>query len=135
MKLFIKSGSRELVIENILIGENPVVGEAYIKLVGKSKVKTTATLDPEKMTSHREFVEKTLTENRMNQFVEKMRELGHPMNITSTGLYIKAISADIFREEADTMVASLIEPKDVMGIIATTAKKFWFEALNKEAGL
>ena len=100
-----------------------------------SKVKTTAKLDPEKMTSQHEFVEKTLTENRMNQFVEKMRELGHPMDITSTGLYIKAISSDIFREEADTMVASLIEPKDVMGIIATTAKKFWFETLNKEAGL
>lgn len=100
-----------------------------------SKVKTTATLDPEKMTSQHEFVEKTLTENRMMQGVDKMRELGHPMDITSTGLFIRWVSSDIFKEEADTMVASIIEPKDVMGIIATTAKKFWFDAINKEAGL
>jgi hypothetical protein len=95
-----------------------------------SKVKTTAMLDPEKMTSQAEFVDKTLTENRLNQGLEKMKELGHPIDMTSTGHFIKWVMGDIFREEADTMVASLIEPKDVNGIIATRAKKFWIEQVN-----
>ena len=95
-----------------------------------SKVKTTAMLDPEKVTSQTEFVEKTLTVNRLNQGLEKMKELGHPIDMTSTGHFIRWVMADIFKEEADTMFASLIEPKDVNGIIATRAKKFWTEKVN-----
>jgi hypothetical protein len=99
-----------------------------------SKVKTTATLDPEKMASKQEFVDKALTENRLKQGLEKMKELGHPLDMTSTGHFIKWVVSDIFREEADTMVASLIEPKDVNGIIATTAKKFWIDQVNSNDG-
>lgn len=95
-----------------------------------SKVKTTAKLDPEKMTSQAEFVDKTLTENRLNQGLEKMKELGHPIDMTSTGHFIKWVMGDISHEEADTMAASLIEPKDVNGIIALRAKKFWIEQVN-----
>jgi copper chaperone CopZ len=95
-----------------------------------SKVKTTATLDPEKIASNQEFVDKVLTENRLKQGVEKMKELGYPLEMTSTGHFIKWVMSDIFREEADTMVVSKIEPKDVNGIISTTAKKFWINVVN-----
>jgi hypothetical protein len=130
MKLFIKSGNRELTINDIEIGDNPVMGEAYIKLVGKSKVKTTKTVDPERIASIYEFVEKTATQNRLQQGLDKMNELGVPVLPASTGVYIQWVVRDILREEADTMAESGFEAKDVAGPIANIARKFWMENIS-----
>jgi hypothetical protein len=139
-RFFKPDAAEELIGEGVVIvpiieeGTPDFVKGNTAKIKGEkhsvSKVKTTATLDPEKMTSHREFVEKTLTENRMRQGVDKMRELGHPMDITSTGLYVRWILNDIIKEESDTMVASLIEPKDISKEISIKARNFWFNVVQ-----
>jgi hypothetical protein len=130
MKLFIKSGNRELTINDIEIGDNPVMGEAYIKLVGKSKVKTTNSVNPERIASINEFAEKTATQNRLQQGLDKMNELGVPVSPASTGVYIQWVVRDILREEADTMAESGFEAKDVTGPIANIARKFWMENIS-----
>lgn len=130
MKLFIKAGNRELIINDIEIGDNPVMGEAYIKLVGKSKVKTTNSVNPERIASINEFVEKTATQNRLQQGLDKMNELGVPVLPASTGVYIQWVVRDIIREEADTMSESGFEAKDVTGPIANIARKFWMENIS-----
>lgn len=110
------------------------VRQHFCKIKGEkhasSHVKTTAKLDPELMTSRQEFVDKALTENRLQQGVDKMVELGHPITMATTGEYLRWIMGDVFREEADTMAVSLIEPKDVNGLIASVAKKFWIAAVD-----
>ena len=92
-----------------------------------SKVKTTAMVDVEKAKSAADFVDYAVTENRLKQMFDKMIELGHPIDQTQTGTFIKLVQADVFKEEIDTMVASLLEAKDVGGLIARRAKDFWFE--------
>lgn len=92
-----------------------------------SKVKTTAMVDVEKAKSSADFVEYAVTENRLKQMFDKMVELGHPIDQTQTGTYIKLVQADVLKEEIDVMVASLLETKDVGGLIARRAKEFWFE--------
>jgi hypothetical protein len=97
-----------------------------------SKVKTLAVLDPEKMTSLNSFIEYAVTDNRLTQGLEKMRELQHPIDMTSTGHFIKWVMADVMKEELDTMIASLIEPKDINGPVAKKAKEFWTMAVDAE---
>ena len=126
MKLFIKIGNLTQVFDDIEQKHNPVSGEAVIRLVGKSKVRTTAMVDVEKAKSAADFVDYAVTENRLKQMFDKMIELGHPIDQTQTGTFIKLVQADVFKEEIDTMVASLLEAKDVGGLIARRAKDFWF---------
>ena len=110
-------------------------GEGRIKLVGKSKVKTTAMVDVEKVKGIAEFVEYAATENRMNQMFDKMIELQHPIDMTSTGIFIKTLMQDILKEEIDTMSASHIEPKDITGTVARKAREFWIAKINETAGI
>jgi hypothetical protein len=84
-------------------------------------------VDVEKAKSAADFVEYAVTENRLKQMFDKMVELGHPIDQTQTGTYIKLVQADVFKEEIDTMVASLLEVRDVAGGIAKLAKNYWFE--------
>lgn len=92
-----------------------------------SKVKTTAMVDVEKAKSAADFIEYAVTDNRLKQMFDKMGELGHPIDQTQTGTYIKLVQADVLKEETDTLVASLLEVRDVAGLIARRAKDFWFE--------
>lgn len=91
-----------------------------------SKVRTTAMVDVEKAKSAADFVEYAVTDNRLKQMFDKMIELGHPIDQTQTGTYIKLVQADVFKEEMDVIVASILETKDVGGLIARRAKDFWF---------
>lgn len=95
-----------------------------------SKVKTTNAVDPERIASIHEFAEKTATQNRLQQGLDKMNELGVPVLPVSTGVYIQWVVRDILREEADTMAESGFEAKDVTGPIANIARKFWMENIS-----
>ena len=127
MILFIKIGNLTQVFDGVTQDNNPSSGFAFVRLVGKSKVRTTAMVDVEKMNSVSEFVEYAVTENRMKQMFDKMSELGHPLDQDQTGTFIKLVQADVLKEESDVMVASNLEVRDVAGGIAKIAKNYWFE--------
>ena len=127
MKLFIKIVNLTQVFDGVAQDNNPSSGFAFVRLVGKSKVKTTAMVDVEKAKSAADFVDYAVTDNRLKQMFDKMDELGHPKDQTQTGTYIKLVQADVLKEESDVMVASLLEVRDVAGLIARRAKDFWFE--------
>ena len=95
-----------------------------------SKVKTTNAVSPEYIESVNEFVEKTLTQNRLEQGLQKMQELQIPLTSESTGKFIHWCMSDILREEADTLAASNLTTKDVTGKISAEARKFWFASIN-----
>lgn len=94
-----------------------------------SKVKTVASVDTEKVNSIREFVENTLTENRLNQGMDKLREMGLDVSVENTGTFIRWCVTDILKEELDTLSDSGFTAKDVTGQIATAARQFFLQKL------
>lgn len=100
-----------------------------------SKVKTIASVDPEKFDNVEKFVDATCTVNRMEQGLEKLREKGLELDVKNTGEYLKWISQDIAREEADTLFASNLTMKDVGGKISGKARLFFMAAVNESVGV
>ncbi|HET8688948.1 MAG TPA: RNA ligase family protein [Methanosarcina sp.] len=99
-----------------------------------SKVKTLkeiAAVDIEKMNSIKELVNSAVSENRLNQGLDKLGEMGLEIDVKNTGAYIKWIVGDVMKEEKDVIVASGFDVKEIMPVVSEAAKKFWFETLNK----
>lgn len=100
-----------------------------------SKVKTMVAIDPEKLASAQAFSETYAVENRFLQGIEHMKQEGAVLEPKSTGFFLKWVVGDIMKEEHDTLAASGLEPKDVIKIISTMARKWYFSFLDKEAVL
>lgn len=92
-----------------------------------SKVKTLAAVDVEKVASQREFAEKTVTENRCRQGIDKLREAGKKLDRTSVGDFIKWVVADVEKEEADTAKASGLDLKGASGEVTKAARTWFFK--------
>ena len=105
--------------------------EFYFKVKGEkhsaSKVKTLAAVDVELVASQREFAEKTVTENRCRQGIDKLREAGKKLDRTSLGDFIKWVVADVEKEEADTAKASGLDLKAAGGEITKAARTWFFK--------
>lgn len=104
----------------------------YFKVKGEAhsatKVKTLAAVDIEKVNSQREFAEKTVTENRCRQGIDKLREAGKKLDRTSLGDFLKWVQADVEKEEADTAKASGIDLKAAGGEITKAARTWFFKS-------
>lgn len=103
-----------------------------------SKVTTVRELTEAEVTSKSnaaEFVAFALTENRLQQGITKLGEMGLPIEIKSMGAYLKWIGNDILTECHDTLVTSYIERKDVMPKIADKARNWFLNYINKEMGI
>lgn len=95
-----------------------------------SKVKTIAPVDVEKVKSIDAFVEYACTQNRLEQGLTKLTEMGLDRSTKSTGDYLRWVMQDILKEELDTIIASGIEPRDVNGQIARKAREFFMNNLT-----
>lgn len=92
-----------------------------------SKVKTIAAVDIEEVNSINEFVDFALTENRLKQGLDKLTEMGLPVDQTSTGAYLKWIVGDVLKEEGDTMVKNGLNEKKVCSALSTKARVWFFQ--------
>lgn len=92
----------------------------------ETKVKTLAAVDIEKLESVRALVESIVTENRLEQ---RLIQSGIGKDIKNTGTFIKLVSTDVMREEADTIEASGIPLADVTRGIQLAAKNWWMKAI------
>jgi len=95
-----------------------------------SKTKTIAPIDVETMHSINEFVESTVTENRLNQGIEYVKEQGLSIERKNTSVFIKWVVKDIETEESDTLEESGLSSKDVNKHISNKSRKFWFNACD-----
>lgn len=91
------------------------------------KVRTLASVSPEKISSILEFVEYACTENRKEQGVF---ETG-PIAKERLSVFVKWVIADIVKEESDTMVNNSIDIKDVGDRIAANAIAWYKTKLNQ----
>lgn len=96
-----------------------------------SKVKTIASVDPEKVKGIKEFIEYAVTDNRLNQGLDYLKESNLPIEMTSTGEFIKWVMKDILKEELETLNVSGIEPKDINGSVAQKAKLFFINKVKE----
>jgi len=95
-----------------------------------SKVKTLVAIDLEKVASVDEFVEKTVTENRLKQGIDKLGEMGLEIDAKHTGDYIKWVMSDVLKEELDTLVASGLTTKDVSSKMSTKARNYFLNYIK-----
>jgi len=96
-----------------------------------SKVKTLAPVDPEKMKNAQEFVDSTVTENRLVQGIQTLQEMGAELSMRSTGVFLKWVFEDIMSEEKDTLTASSLDAKTVSKPISEKARKWFFKYLEE----
>jgi hypothetical protein len=114
-------------------------GRFFFKVKGLShKISETREKVPvntEKVNSISEFVSNTVTENRLNQGLDKLRENNLELEIKNIVFFLKWVYGDIVKEELDTMMANGIEPKEVGGAISNKARPWFMQKLNEKAGI
>lgn len=100
----------------------------YFKVKGEkhseTKVKTLAAVDVEKISDIRELVATIATPHRMEKKLE-----GISLDIKNTGLFLKAVTEDVMKEESDTINTSGLPKTDVMRGVSMAAKQFFMERL------
>lgn len=91
----------------------------------ESKVKVLAAVDVEKIASIRELVSAVVTPHRLEKKME-----GIEPDIKNTGTFIKLVTADVMKEESDTIEASGLPLTEVMRGVSMAAKQFWMENIK-----
>jgi hypothetical protein len=119
---------------NIGIGEGIVFTSLkYPDLIFKSKgekhsvskVKVLNEIDVVAMESINEFIELSVTENRLKQGLQVLKENGILIETKSIGEFLRWIVTDVLKEEKDTLETSRLDEKKVKGAIVNKAR-VWF---------
>ena len=91
-----------------------------------TKVKTLAAVDTELVESMNEFVDNVLTESRLRQGIDKLKEMGLEVSQKSTGEYLRWIIGDILKEEQDTIITNQFDPKKLNPLLSNKARVWFF---------
>ena len=89
----------------------------------------------EKVRNIREFVDKVVTENRLEQQWDKLRELGITRDLKALREFIRRVTSDAVTEEADMLTASGLTAKDVTNCATTKAREWFLHKLADEIEL
>lgn len=95
-----------------------------------TKVKTLAAVDVEKLNTVKDFVNSVVTENRLRQGLDYLRERGLEIDVKNTGAFLKWLYNDVIKEELDTIEASGLEESEIGKAISAEGKKWFFNILN-----
>lgn len=91
--------------------------------------KTAAPVDPAILSSIDACVAHLITEPRLNQGIEYLREMGHPLDKSSTGHYLRWVANDCCKEDMDVITANDMEWKDVAKSVNSKARDFFVNAI------
>lgn len=97
-----------------------------------TKVRTLAPVDIEKVNNVSAFVAQVCTDHRLLKGIDFLREQGAPIDVTSTGQFLKWVGGDVVKEESDTMDASGLDRKDVMGAVNKAARNWLMTYLDQQ---
>ena len=95
-----------------------------------SKTKELVTIDVERVNSIREFVEYSVTENRLNQGLEQTFGCNGILDITRMGCFLQWLAGDIIKEEMDVLIKNNLEPKAVTGAISKKGRDWLLNKIN-----
>jgi hypothetical protein len=133
-KYFGIEGIGEGIVWEYVNGEERYIFKVKGEKHQNSKVKTLTTVDVEAVENINSFIEYAVTENRLLQGVDKMKELGLPIEPKTTGDYLRWVYNDVVKEETDTMIANGIDQKKIGSAISAKARIFWLNYLNSNFG-
>ena len=106
----------------------------WFKTKGKkhsaSKVKHVASADPELVKSRHEFIEVTVTENRLMQGIEMLKLHKKSIDRASAGDFIRWMYNDIVTEEATILEGSGLDPKSVGKLIADNVRPWYLNFVD-----
>lgn len=91
-----------------------------------SKVKVINSINEEELNSIQEFIEYSVTENRLKQGLDHLKENNLEISQKNTGEYLRWVINDIIKEESDVLVKNQIDPKKVNSKISEKARKWFF---------
>lgn len=94
-----------------------------------SKVKLLPTVDVVMIKDVREFVQQTVTDNRLQQGIDYMNEMQIPIDVKHTGDFLRWVIADVYKEEGDIIETKGFEKKLVNQEISNIARVFYFNTL------
>jgi len=97
-----------------------------------TKEKKKIPIDVEKAASIDDFVTRTVTEARC---IQAINDQNLALTRKSTGAFLKWLGQDILKEDKDTLEASGLSWKEVVGTVNKTAKNWFFDYVDHEAGL
>jgi hypothetical protein len=103
-----------------------------------SKVKTVHELTDAEIASKEnsaEFVEYACSQNRLEQGIAKLGEMGLEVEMKSMGAFLKWLFNDILTECKDVILESKLERKDIMPKIADKARNWFINYANTEMGI
>lgn len=133
-KLFGISGIGEGIVW-IPTGEHWGKSDLYFKTKGdkhkvtKSKSKKEA-LSPEVLNSIEEFMTFSLTENRLNQGLDFLKEMNHEMEMKNMGHFIRWVCGDIQKECNLELEDNNLSWKQVSKIVSQKARTFFMEKIK-----
>lgn len=123
-KFFNKEGIGEGIVFTCVTNQNlkfKSKGEKH----SASKVKVLNAVNTEEITSINDFIELSVTENRLNQGISFFKENNIDVDSKNTGQFLSWIVSDVLKEEKDTLAASKLDEKKVKNAIVTKART-WF---------
>lgn len=95
-----------------------------------SKVKVLNSVDTEELEGIKEFVEYAVTDSRLNQGIQYLKENDLEVHQKNTGAFIGWVVKDILKEESDTIIKNGIDMKKANSQIAFKAKAFLFNNIS-----
>lgn len=98
-----------------------------------SKVKTIAEVDEVKLNSIKEFVDAVVTENRLQQGLDYLKEQNLEVIPQNMGPFLKWLANDCLKEESGMMEASKLDKKEVMPSISNKAKQWFLVQIGNQA--
>jgi len=87
------------------------------------KVKKVVEVDPVKLANITEFVDRTVTENRVEQAIQMT--CSEPLDKSMLGPFLKWLVNDIIKEESHVLSENGLEPKDVTNYLSTRGREMF----------
>lgn len=97
-----------------------------------SKVKTIANVDVEKIKKIQDFIDYAVTENRLNQGIEYLKEMNKELDISSIGDFLRWLANDILKEEQDVITENGLDNdlKSIMKSTSNKGRKWFMDKIN-----
>lgn len=98
-----------------------------------SKVKVIADVDIEKINKIKDFIDYSVTENRLNQGIEYLKEMNKKLDISSMGDFLRWLANDVLKEEQDVITENGLDNdlKAIMKSVSSKGRKWFMDKINE----
>lgn len=98
-----------------------------------SKVKVIANVDIEKINKIKDFVDYSVTENRLNQGIEYLKEMNKELDISSIGDFLRWLANDVLKEEQDVIIENGLDNdlKAIMKSVSSKGRTWFMDKINE----